>query len=95
MQIPCAYSVKIGRNDFVSDQYYTIDLVNLQSDKSFIKKSKDAIAQACDFNHILSQSTLIKLNKYLNDNQRFKVDKSNEKITSQLIPSEKSSDTWT
>ena len=31
----------------------------------------------------------------MNDYQRFKVDKSNEKITSQLIPSEKSSDAWT
>ena len=40
-------------NDFVSDQYYMVDLVTLQSDKSFIKKSKDAVAQACDFNCIL------------------------------------------
>ena len=44
-----------------------IDLVRPQSDKSFIKKSKDAAAHACDFNRILSRSTLIKLNKYLND----------------------------
>ena len=51
-----------------------IDLVSPQSDKSFIKS-----LIACDFNRILSQSMLIKLNKYLNDNQRFKVDKSNEK----------------
>ena len=41
-------------NDFVSDQYYMIDLVSLQSYKSFIKKSKDTAAHTCDFNHILS-----------------------------------------
>ena len=81
-------------NDFVSDQYYVIDLMNLQGDKSFTKKSKDAIAQAREFNHILSRSMLIKLNKYLNDNQRFKVDKSDEKITSQLILCKESSNAW-
>ena len=36
-----------------------------------------------------------KVKQVLECNQRFKVDKSNEKITSQLIPSEESSDAWT
>ena len=79
---------------FIKDQYYVIDLMNAKGD-SFVKRwYNSSDLKACDFHQIISRSTIVKLNKYLIDNQRFKIDKCTRQINGQITPTEQCSEAW-
>ena len=81
-------------NKFIKDQYHVTDLTNAKGD-SFVKRWYNLRdLKACDFHQIISPSTIIKLNKYLVDNQRFKVDKCTRQINGQITPTEECSEAW-
>ena len=79
---------------FIKDQYYIIDLTNAKGD-SFEKRWYNSSGlKACDFHLIITRSTIIKLNKYLVDNQRFKIEKCTRQINEQITPIEECSEGW-
>ena len=81
-------------NKFIKDQYYVIDLANAKGN-SFVKRWYNLRdLKACHFHQIISPSTIVKLNKYLVDNQRFKVDKCTRQINGQITPTEECSEAW-
>ena len=81
-------------NKFIKDQYHVTDLTNAKGD-SFVKRWYNLRdLKACDFHQIISPSIIIKLNKYLVDNQRFKVDKCTRQINGQITPTEECSEAW-
>ena len=83
-------------DNLLKEQYFIVDLLNNDmNESSFIDRwhSSNDIPSS-NYHKILSRSTIVKLNRYLVDNQRFKKDKSSRQINMTIMPMENESDTW-
>ena len=80
-------------DNLLKEQYFIVDLLNNES--SFIDRwhSSNDIPLS-NYHKILSRATIVKLNRYLVNNQRFKKDKSSRQINMTIMPVENESDTW-
>ena len=82
-------------NKYVNDRFYIVDLIHQDRNESYIKKW----GIMNDYEIGLMQTLMplhliVKLNHYLNQNQRFKKDKSGQQIIRNIIPPEENVDIW-
>ena len=66
-------------SNYVPDQLYTVDLLDLKSNSSYIQRSRDYQLFPRHTYNILTRSTLYKLQNFFESNRRFTVDKKREK----------------
>ena len=74
-------------SNYVPDQLYTVDLLDLKSNSSYIQQSRDYQSFPRHTYNILTRSTLYKLQNFFESNRRFTVDKKKRKITLSVLPS--------
>ena len=82
-------------NKYVNDRFYIVDLIHRDRNESYIKKW----GIMNDYEIGLTQTLMplhliVKLDQYLNQNQRFKKDKSGQQIIRNIIPPEENVDIW-
>ena len=82
-------------NEYVNDRFYIIDLIHRDRNESYIK----IWGIMNDYEIGLMQTLMplcliVKLDHYLNQNQRFKKDKSGQQIIRNIIPPEENVDIW-
>ena len=68
-------------SNYLPDQFYTVDLLDLKSNSSYIQQSRDYQSFPRHTYNILTRSTLYKLQNFFESNRRFTVDKKKRKIT--------------
>ena len=74
-------------SNYIPDQLYTVDLLDLKSNSSYIQRSRDYQLFPRHTYNILTRSTLYKLQNFFELNRRFTVDKKKRKITLSVLPS--------
>ena len=74
-------------SNYVPDQLYTVDLLDLKSNSSYIQRSRDYQSFPRHMYNILTRSTLYKLQNFFESNRRFTVDKKKRKIALSVLPS--------
>ena len=81
-------------DNLLKEQYFVVDLMN-DNETSFINRWRIANnIQSNNYHKILSRSTIVKINQYLIENQRFKKDKAGRPINVMIMPMKTESDTW-
>ena len=74
-------------SNYVPDQLYTVDLLDLKSNSLYIQRSRDYQSFPRHTYNMLTRSTLYKLQNFFELNRRFTVDKKKRKITLRVLPS--------
>ena len=74
-------------SNYIPGQLYTVDLLDLKSNSSYIQQSRDYQSFPRHTYNILTKSTLYKLQNFFESNRRFTVDKKKRKIILSTLPS--------
>ena len=81
-------------DNLLREQYFVVDLMNA-NESSFIDRWHITNnIQSNNYHKILSRSTIVKINQYLIENQRFKKDTAGRPINVTIMLMENESDSW-